>query len=301
MSRYNLRCSTNVVASKRLIGTLLVVQQLSCDPTCRHFAMTKEVPPTTIVRLVLSMTKSPLAFERFCVKHYSSVEGITYVPTSYNYDHARDARTEFSSLARGTSYICASCTEEDSVEKKAEDDLAALLRHDDHPGTIRFCFTAAVTELKRDRILKRVQKLTPRTRAEVVGLVQLEESISRSPSAFEEVFDTELAAIKRFQGVPHKPDNTAASMRAALSTQPTHSPNRADPVARAGVRTQSCLQFDEKGPMPECGAPYRGAHHRGRLTSDPLHPAKSPHWPSVQFLSRLRVRAAERDSKVRLR
>jgi hypothetical protein len=104
--------------------------------------------------------RSPLAFERFCVKHYTAAEGILYVPTSYNYDNGRDARTEFNVRGRGTSYICSSCTTAD-VEAKAEDDLKMLLRHDARPGKVRFCFTAAVTEVKRDRILKVVRKLAP--------------------------------------------------------------------------------------------------------------------------------------------
>ena len=174
--------------------------------------------PGTIVSLILSKTDSPLAFERFCVKHYTAAEGILYVPTSYNYDNGRDARTEFNVRGRGTSYICSSCATAD-VEAKAEDDLKMLLRHDARPGKVRFCFTAAITEVKRDRILKAVRKLAPDALAEVVGVVQLEESIQRSPAAFEEVFDTELKAVERYHTLPDRRGNCVPAMRAALSTQ----------------------------------------------------------------------------------
>jgi hypothetical protein len=65
--------------------------------------------PGSFTELILRQTTSDQLFERFCVDHFSKVEGIRYVPTSYNYDLGRDGRTEWVRYSGG-SYICASLT-----------------------------------------------------------------------------------------------------------------------------------------------------------------------------------------------
>src|SRR5690348_1865657 len=143
----------------------------------RHFAPFAEV--------ILQNTKSDILFERFCVAHYTNVEGILYVPTSSNYDQKRDARTEWKARASGTSYICASVTDAKRVRAKAKDDLVGLLSHDKHPGKIRLCYTANVTERAKDEILKELQAIAPGIEIELSAFAQISNSIDLFPDAFE--------------------------------------------------------------------------------------------------------------------
>ena len=87
-----------------------------------------------VVEMILGKARSDFQFERFCVKHWRTVEGLQYVLTSSNNDSGRDARAEWVIDDRGTSYICASCDAIKRVPKKAETDLNALLAKDPQPG-----------------------------------------------------------------------------------------------------------------------------------------------------------------------
>jgi hypothetical protein len=104
-------------------------------------------------------------------------------------------------------------------------DLDRLLRKDNRPAKIRFCYTAEVTELAREEILAQVKSRTPRSRAEVVGLTQLRSSIALFPETFEGAFSTELDAMRRYADVRRAVADEAAGMRLALGTQLTADAN----------------------------------------------------------------------------
>src|SRR5688572_26733962 len=101
-----------------------------------------QTPTRHIIELILGGTRSDQLFERFCVRHYSKVENIEYVPTSQNYDLGRDGRTEFPRPSGGSYYICSSLTKKERVLRKAQGDLKTLLETDSRPGKVRFCYSA---------------------------------------------------------------------------------------------------------------------------------------------------------------
>lgn len=177
----------------------------------------RDMPPLVVEHL-LTKAASPWQFELFCARHFSAVEHVHYVITSRNYDAGRDARTEFPNRFAGSSYIVASLQQE-GIESKAREDLKKLLKRDKKPGKVRFCFTAEVTEVLRDKIIATARKLCPHSFYEVSGRVQLLESIDRFPDVFEKEFENEIDQFRRFvrRDVSHTDD--LIGLRVIFGTQ----------------------------------------------------------------------------------
>jgi hypothetical protein len=130
-----------------------------------------------LVRQILQYGGSDWDFELFCARHYSNIEGFSYLPTSKAYDLGADGQTVRTRGER-KSYIIASM-QENRIEEKAIDDLKTLLRQRNRPAKVRLCFAMLKTEHTRHRIEKLVKKVCGSVEYEVSGITQLAEEVHR--------------------------------------------------------------------------------------------------------------------------
>jgi hypothetical protein len=80
-----------------------------------------------LIQQILQHGGTDRDFERFCVHHYSRIEGVQYYPTSRNYDSGIDGQLN-KWRANGGSYIIASLQKSDGLLAKACRDLKKLLK-----------------------------------------------------------------------------------------------------------------------------------------------------------------------------
>jgi len=90
-----------------------------------------------MARTILQAEQSHTRFENFCCKLFSEVDSCEYVPTSWNYDQARDGRTASLRDRETPPIICA--TLRTDVFDKAKENAKSLGAKTPRVKVVRFC------------------------------------------------------------------------------------------------------------------------------------------------------------------
>ena len=149
-----------------------------------------------LIQQILQRAGSEWDFERFCVRHYSHIEGFQYVPTSRNYDVGIDGDLKRWRV-NGGSYIIASLQKRETLASKAAHDLKRLLKADPNPGKVRICFAQLSSNQARLEIKKLLKKIYPRAEYDVSGIAQLTDEVDRHSGAFADVYENQLDEARR--------------------------------------------------------------------------------------------------------
>jgi len=173
-----------------------------------------------MARAILQAEQSHTRFENFCCKLFSEVDSCEYVPTSWNYDQARDGRTASLRDHETPPIICA--TLRTDVLDKAKEDAKSLAATTPRVKVVRFCSTQKLTESILDDIKNIFRKHC--TAIETVladGVIQIECLATRYPECFEKFYFAELSNLRSALAVSEFNSEKVqmTGMRIALTTQ----------------------------------------------------------------------------------
>lgn len=101
---------------------------------------------------------NPIRFERVCIALYKAAEGISLVPTSYNYDKGRDARAIDIKSAPVSGILCATLSA--SLDSKVRSDISHLLKTT-KTNSIVYCTARKLTERGCDELEKVIRQEYP--------------------------------------------------------------------------------------------------------------------------------------------
>lgn len=123
-----------------------------------------------------------IRFERFCLAMCERIEGTTFVPTSFNYDQARDAR----STNRVRAFVCATLNK--AIEAKVEVDLAKL-NVTSEPERLIYCSSQRLTEREIDHLEGIMRRLVPANCSiTTLSAIQLADLAERNRDIFDRFY-----------------------------------------------------------------------------------------------------------------
>jgi DNA-binding transcriptional ArsR family regulator len=150
-----------------------------------------------LIQQILQNGGTDRDFERFCVHHYSRIEGFQYYATSRNYDSGIDGQLN-KWRPNGGSYIIASLQKSNGLLAKACRDLKTLLNAvAPRPAKVRVCFAQLNSNSSRLEILKALRKINSRVEYDVSGITELVEEVDQHSAAFSDIYSYQLDEVRR--------------------------------------------------------------------------------------------------------
>jgi hypothetical protein len=159
---------------------------------------------------------NPLRFERVCIALYRASEGVTIVPTSYNYDQGRDGRTINHDSIKISGILCATLST--GLEDKVRGDVKRLLETT-KTNSIIYCTARKLTEDGCDKVEELIRTEYPQLAAvRVLSQVQLVALAQNHEDVLLEHYPGEILNLQQTLIVGNSDTAALEGLRLALAT-----------------------------------------------------------------------------------
>jgi hypothetical protein len=111
-----------------------------------------------ISTLIIRCETNPIRFEKYCLAVCELAEGVTFVPTSVNYDQGRDGRALRPAKGTHSHLLCATLNQD--IDDKVRKDLDKLSKTSE-PDRLLYCCSQKLTERHADALLAAIRKRLP--------------------------------------------------------------------------------------------------------------------------------------------
>ena len=136
---------------------------------------------------------NPIRFEKFCRAICERSEQLTFVPTSFNYDQGRDARSIAPSKGSHRAVLCITLNQD--IDAKVEADLRTVSSKS-HPDRLVYCCSQPLTEHRIDKIGKSIRRFLPKESIQVLSSIQLAALAEKYPEVLPEHYPGEIQLIR---------------------------------------------------------------------------------------------------------
>ncbi|MGA2714854.1 MAG: hypothetical protein ABSG41_17270 [Bryobacteraceae bacterium] len=146
-----------------------------------------------ISEAIIIADTNPIRFETFCRAICERSEQLTFVPTSYNYDQGRDARSIAPSKGSHRAILCVTLNQ--GIDAKVESDLKSVSSKS-HPDRLVYCCSQPLTEHRIDEITRSIRRFLPSESVQVLSSLQLAALAEKYPEVLPAHYPGEIQLIR---------------------------------------------------------------------------------------------------------